>query len=214
MPPLRIQREQREQRRDRATRELREDGVTARRAQAAKKLDPPHFPSVTAAPSSHPDARRMTTREAAYTVTMSTKDPADSERLPSLDESSARRIALGRRFALRERIARAWLGVFLGLVAGSGTATTLNRVTSRNVSAVPPVGSPSANEKTLERSRPQWPLHQTDAGPFIHRCRAGPFPVRGTLHMPSRFSTRFACLTKRPTSALALWPAIGSRGVA
>jgi hypothetical protein len=78
-------------------------------------LDPPHFPSVTAAPSSHPDARGMTAQEAAYTVTMNTKDPADSERLPSLDESSARRIALGRLFALRERIARAWLGVFFGV---------------------------------------------------------------------------------------------------
>ena len=52
----------------------------------------------------------MTTQEAAYTVTVSTKDPADSERLPSLDESSARRIALGRLFALRERIAAVHLG--------------------------------------------------------------------------------------------------------
>jgi len=41
---------------------------------------------------------------------MSTKDPADSERLPSLDESSARRIAVGRLHALQERIAAVHLG--------------------------------------------------------------------------------------------------------
>ena len=41
---------------------------------------------------------------------MGTRHPADGERLPSLDERSARRIALGRLDALKERIAAVHLG--------------------------------------------------------------------------------------------------------
>ena len=42
---------------------------------------------------------------------------------------------------------------------------------------------------------------RTSAGPFIHRLPA--FATRSTVRVSSRFNTRLACPSKRPTSALA-----------